>query len=338
MPAYALPTATFLGSNLGWSNTSGGPERGYGPSAYSSGEQIIFDANSGPSRDIAVGSGTIYGISTVGANPMTFVGTQEVTVMSANVNLAGSVSWQPPMRVYGAANLRCKGTPLLGLIQLMDVSGYSVSIEEDLVCAGISIYPYASEICSIVAKNGANVTMPRLNLSANTITNLGSGTWTFTADSGTLLSGGSIHGETATVKLTGGGAATKSLGGISAPQSVSVWNATTGEGGLTLYSSLTLNKFRASTGSKTILQQGTTLTASVFEVEGAGLPLYIQSTSAVRANIAKAGGGTAEFKYAHIKDISFSPVNTFFGSLGKDLGNNVGITFRSGAATFFPFF
>lgn len=335
---YALPSLTSL-NGPGWSLASGGAPTSGAPG---SADYVVFDANSGPSRAISGGGGgrTIRGFSTAGANPMTFTAPGTLSIISSLVDLTGTINCGLDLYFYGACSLRSGACPIAN-VKVINYSGYSLQILDDLVCLGVLKVEEntSSDGDSVVTVlNGANVTTPSILLEEASTLLMGSGTWTLTADSGSLIAGtGTVETNLSpTIKATGGGATTKSIG--RALNGASIWNATTGSGGLTLLVSSNLNKFKVSGGSKTLLQQGSIMIAAVFEVDGAGALATIQSTSSTRASIDRTGSGPINFRYAQIQDINFVPANTFFGSQCKDLGNNLGFTFRLGAPSFFPFF
>jgi hypothetical protein len=311
----------------GWSNTSGGGSNGTFPG---SGDDVVFDANSGSVRTITCTSALCNSITTVGSLPLGFNG--DINPYG-NIDLTNMVS--------------------VSILQLQNVGAGSFTLKAQNVSIGSLI----TAIRAITLLSDINVTgalWVNGNFNANnfnvsclsflgsggtpTVT-MGSGTWTISGLTGIIWdpSSAAIIQGTSTLKFTGNSSSSKSISGSKTYNNF--WNATSGGGGLILNGSNVFNNFKIGAGSIQSMLNGTNTTITSLTADGTGLPITIQSDSpGSRANLTKSGGGSVYVDYCNIKDIVASPIATFNARNSVDQGNNINWTFIPGNSKFMAFF
>jgi hypothetical protein len=352
---YAIPALnTWASGNTGgWSNTSGGPSNGQVPDNTT---DVIFDANSGSARTIAVTSAQCKTINTTGAAAMVFNG--DITVFGLTCNLTGTASVNQ-LTLNASLGTYSTKTQLTapGVMFTYLYTYTSVQFNTDIVVANkISFQAYddGSSLHAVsIDANGTNVSTAGFDtfLTVGSTFNFGSGTWTFTG-TGTLIGGDSGLGTFSsspgcTIKLFNSSNTAKTLPlnrCVGTAGNTSLWIAATGNsttqltagGGTTTFSSVVVDQ-----GCVVQFQASATLSAGSFAFNGnSGNGITVRSTSAgTRATLTKTGGGNVYFDYCTIQDISCSPASTFVARSSTDLGNNVNITyFKIDSPNFLSFF
>jgi len=352
---YALPSLATWTSTTGWSSTSGGASAGRSPTST---DDVVFDANSGPSRSINTSGGFCNNVSTVGANPMTFTSTGgwlqifgsladftgSVSVASIRLrngltaSSTGSASLKGQNVSFGTIYVSCSLTILSTLIV---TTGLNFEDVTDTSSNGI---PYN------FTTNGFNITAPAVVKS-----NVGGGvmfvdntTMTLTGPSyvSSLFSpGGSTITGGSSLTLKAQVAALTSDATITVPANATVEIVSTGTGGyyVVLYatfSSVALNSLTVQGGCRVKFQQGFTFTANNFAFNGTfSSPIVITSTDAsTRASLVKSGGSTVYVDVCTYSCLNFSPANTFYARAGTDAGNSSGITVYKAKPNMFAYF
>lgn len=349
---YALPGLVYWrpyghnGSANAWSNTSGGAPVNYVPTQ---GDDVVFDANSGPSRTIYVRSGEVYddAISDYVTEHMqirnlTFTGNGGITFESENTPSYG----EPAILSVSGPSVSLNNCSFnLHVILDAPTSPRTVSLNGQYVQAlNINTWVYTTTLLGGVWVGGAlyiqggsggfydfsgctSVTVGSVTVGSNT-TNINMGTIIWTINSGnfdfSVNTSGTISGSP-TIKFTAsGGTQTFNGGGKTYG---TVWNATSAGAALQLNGTSTVGTLTLGAGTTTTLLGSCTTTNLV--ADGSGGKVTLKSYQAgTQRTLTKAGGGVAYLDRCDIKDINFSPSNTFYArSSSVNSGNNTNITF-----------
>jgi hypothetical protein len=198
--------------------------------------------------------------------------------------------------------------------------------------------------------SGYDVTCPIFvdsTQSANTANIIfGSGTWTFTGSSGTLITRtyATLNFANTTLKFNDATPASKIVGVVINDATTRIWVAATGTVGLSLQSgSNVFYSFTADAGTVIKMPTFTTCKAGTWRLAG-NAASYVTFTSAAAtsaANIASDDFTTPfYFDYCVLKDIQLSP-NTHTNFIARsciDNGNNLGFVYYKLNANFASFF
>lgn len=329
---YAIPALTLWDSSNagGWSNTSGGASNGTVPTSAT---DVIFDANSGPSRSIGTGTNAMcLTLNTTGANAMTFTASNGMTA-HGNVNLTGSVSFDTLLAGTGVAINLTSGSATIGTLNMSGAS--LVTLQDDLVVTSSITLGSATSFNA----NNHNVTLPSLSYTGTATMTMGSGTWTMTGTGTVWNMGGTITvvPGTSTIKLTGNSASTITFNGNSKTYN-NFWNATTGAGACHIAAGNTFNNVRINAGRTQTFGHSFGHTFASFTADGTGSPITIQTENpGTHAAFAKTGGGSIYLDYCSIKDIHATPSSTWNARNSTNVSNNTGITFIPGNSKFLQF-
>lgn len=330
---YARSTLTVWDNATtgGWSNTSGGASNGTVPNSTT---DVVFDANSGASRNITLSTGaTCNTLNTTGAAAMTFI--SGALSPSSNINLTGSVSINDVEFQNAASASITSGGATIGILSFNSTG--AITLGDDLIVTAAM-----NGLNKNFDAQNHNVTVPGVSFGGGAIMTLtmGSGTWTLTGDNpwpGPGVSVTIVPG-TSTIKLTGNSAANKQFVGGGKTYN-NFWNATRGSGTVTITGANTFNNFRIDAGRTQIFPISTTNTIASLTADGTGNQISIQSSSAgSAATLAKSGGGSIYVDYCAIEDIVGSPAATWNARNSTNVSGNSGITFIPGNYNFLQFF
>lgn len=352
---YAIPALTSWNTAGGWSATSGGASNGTYPA---SGDTVIFDANSGPSRTITLPVNSYAAnMNTTGAAAMTFSGTLTVFCSyGGTINLTGSTS----ITSINATGITSSNTTIMyinapnvtiGSLVLNGCVSFSSSITITGVITMNSLgdstngyYPYT------LSGNGANVTCGSLYsavvASASATVDFGYGTWTFTgavmnSNYVLYLSSVSVVNGSSTVKFSYGAGVTTTPNIFSNfPSNTNVWVANTGTVAAYFNFAFTCYSFRVDPGCTVKFATSGSYTATSWQITGTpAFPITLSSTTAgTQGTLAKAGGGTAYFDYCSLKDLNGSPAGSIVARGSTNAGNVTNITFFKARPNLFTYF
>jgi hypothetical protein len=269
---YALPSLTTWNTTAGgWSNTSGGTSNGRVPNATT--DTVIFDANSGPARQIAVtASPQIATMVCTGAS-MTLTGSP-ITLFGAGPHDLSGFTSIPGLTVSAGGNLKLGACPITGSLLVNNASA-ATTLQSNLTVNG-----------TITVQGGGGLFGNGYDVSCGTLSSflgndgsggyfgspavLGSGTWTFTG-TGTLVQiGSTLQSASSTVKISCPDAGNKSFEVSYLSSTATFWVADTGTGTLTIPSQFTIGTFKATKGSILFSTPGGsyTFTATNWQVAG----------------------------------------------------------------------
>jgi hypothetical protein len=349
---YALPALTTWAVAGGWSNTSGGASNGAFPSSTT---DVVFDANSGPSRTISA-SGSCASITTAGANPMTFTGTLNAsgtsidltgTVSVAGISIQNGIGTSPA----GNATLKAQGvvfasmTVSCSLSLLSDLNVSTTFTLADVLDAGSTSIPYN------FTDNGHNITVPAFvkGNGGNGGGQIGfSGVWTLTGAATPFglfsMGNSSFVVSTGTLKFSNSSSTAKSSY-LPSSNSINVVIEATGSGGisLSLNGSTVLSSFKVQAGCTVKFGTSTgssfTLTAGSFAFNGAfGSPITLTASTTVQIGLIMTGGGKTYLDVCNYSWLNCSPANSFVARASTDGGNNTGITTYKAKPNLLAFF
>ncbi len=339
MAMYALPGWTTWDANSGagnWSSTSGGASNGSYPQGT---DDVVFDANSGPSRTITIsGTPQIKSLTTVGANAMTF-GTTQLSVFGS-VNLTGTTSFA--YLFCGSASTDYSvtfGNCTIGTLYI-DCGSWTASLGSN-----VTLTTQLTVNAGTFNGNTYNITTPQIILQGGTL-NMSSSLWTVTGSGNNTFSnngGCTIVPGTSTLKFTYSGSSDIEFYS-SAKTYGNLWVARSGSGSfkfnlLATNNGNTFANIKISAGSNVILPANATTTASSFTIDGTGAVInLISGSTGTAATLAKSGGGTVYVDYCSIKDITASPSSTFYARNSTNVSGNTNWTFIPGNSKFMTFF
>lgn len=330
---FALPGLTAWSQIGGWSDTSGGVSNGVAQPG--SGNVAVFDANSGAARTINMVNGTqIGGTNFAGSAAMAITITSGFCQIFGNLNLAGAAAW-PAFRVesLGAIAITAGACPINGAV--MFSGGVIATLIGDAVIGGrITLFDSATDGSQFNVSG--NVTTAGVDVYSLSTCTFGAGIWSMTSNAPFSSSGGSYSMASATIKYVyaGTGAVPSSIVTIPAV----MWNAC-GPSAWLAIPGFSLQTFKASPGTTTKIPVGSTLSATTWDINGSGtITFFTSETAGSSASVAKLGGGTAQFNYASIKDISCATAGIFSATNSKNVSGNTNINFIVNPNNFGSFF
>lgn len=331
---YAIPALVTWDSSTagGWSNSSGGASNGTWPT---SSDPVVFDANSGASRTITVTSANCGGITTVGANAMTFA--SGGVIAYGNIDLTGTVSSAGITSQGASATIKAPGVPL----GFLHVHGAGVSmLLSDITTPSSTTLAFSGSL----NMNGFSLTGGAFQLSSSCTLTIGTGTFTLSGGGGgnvcNVGSGETVSNATGgLIKFTDTTSSTKTFIGAGKTFG-NVEIATGGNSGVfAITGANTFSTLTIGPGAVVTLPVSTTNTVSSLVANGTGGLITLRSSSAgTAATLAKSGGGTSYVDYCSIKDITASPSSTFFARSSVNVSGNTNWTFILDDSNFLSFF
>lgn len=368
---YALPSLTTWDNSTvgGWSNTSGGVSNGTFPSI---GTNVVFDANSGPSRTITIAASvTINSIDTSaaagvlsfsgGANTVTVNGGSGTIVDLTKAATFCQLILTDVARTGAVLNLQGVSFTGTGPNSIVLVGG--VTVNGNFACSGdINVQPYtaggAAESAATLTFTGTAITCSHFvstsggfgGANTSTTVNVG-GVWTLTG-TGNVWNIQTNYQNTApaagfTMKVTDSSASSKTVWlssfGNAQAANVSVWAAATGTGGTTLTQSLNgavFSTLRVDPGCTLAFTYNGNYNFQTWNVVGsAASPATLTTTLPTNATFITTNTvGRVYLDYCNIKGITAIPANTFYARSSTDQGNNSGITYYKAKPNFAAFF
>lgn len=371
---YALPALSTWGPTNGpstmngWSSTSGGAPKGTNTSP-GAGDNVFFDANSGPSRGIGIVTNTdgdssvpeifqqrplCLSFSTSGSAQMSFygvgtgnydVGTPALPVQLYGpiCDLSGVAIFDPGFEIFGTGNCVITGTCQVKSLNFDRSSATYVytlttdlNITEGIVVSRGKFAPGAFNIkCKyLIVANSGSVAI-----------DFGSGTWEMSGvddygrsfNIGAGVSPGNITTGTATLKFTNTGtSANVDFGGKTVPN---VWSAIATTKTLYMSGGGTIGNFKINANTRVTFQASTQYNVASFTADGAGTPITLASNTPGNAwLLGKVGGGVTYVDNCIIRDSQALAAGAFVARTSVDQGNNTFWTFLPGNSKFFNFF
>jgi hypothetical protein len=324
MTAYALPTLVDWKdsnvANTGWSNTSGGADRG--GNAPSNTEDVIFDANSGGARTITIigSASSCKSITTTSSvNAYTIGGgSAQLNIGQGNVTLSSNITvGQLVFTTSGSVSLTQNGATISGGVVAQ--TGALLSLGGPLSTPGSLNFGNSTSLTT----NNYSVTALGVSAGGNAVTfNLGSSVINLTGTTSvwTGMGNSTMNAGTSTIKITDQSASLKTFNSAGKTYST-VWNSS-GTGGLLFDSSGTYGTLRVDPGCTHLFQTSVTHSVTNIIAEGGD----IRGNSGV-ATLAKVGGGTATVVRCTIRDITASPANTFRAMYSTNVSGNTNWAF-----------
>lgn len=311
---YAIPALTTWNSTPGgWSDTSGGTSNGLVPDSST---HVLFDANSGAARTIAMATDAAYCLSfgTIGAvNAITLTGTLHAY---GNVNLTGLAS-------VDQVTFAASGSINQAACVLDTLSATSPAV----LTAPITISPrWISVGDGATFTASDNVTAEGIVAYGAATINFGAGTWLFYGNSTafTIASTCTVNASTSTIRLTG---TSVTFAGGGKTYNNFWWDALNT---CTITGANTFNDVKiAGSSTNLVFPSSATTTLATLTADGTPyLTMSINSSSpGTPATIAKSGGGTLMVYNCQITDITASPGSTFYATRSVDGGGNTNWTF-----------
>lgn len=333
---YAVSSLTNwgVGYTAGWALTSGGASSGVAPT---SSDDVIFDANSGSARSIAVetGGASCKTLTMLTSNAIKFDGGQ-ITIDSA-ADFTSAAAGGTTTILFGntaGATLKSAGKLAAAAQVSSQNAGQTLQLLDDLTTLRLTPGSHFDA-------NNKNLSLGSFSMTSASTLTMGSGTWTITGANGAYVfqvgTSVTVVPGTSTLKFSNSSANTRSFDG-GGKTYATLWVDVTGSGanGLSISGAYanTFSTFKASAGS-TVIFAGTQ-TAASWLIDGTAATITLTAASPY-ATLVKSGGGVVYMDRVSLTNIAGSPASTFYARSSVNGGTSQ-ITFIPGNSKFFPFF